>query len=154
METVLTRLDRSLKMTYRPLSDFPMNAILGQQYPFVPVVGSFPCVPGKLTQDRIVGNPANSIQSPFREENAKAAHLIKLRTREAETEVEDDPVVHIETKDLWEQFHKCGTEMVITKSGRYDLTNRLNNNNNHLINFNCVSYNTSVVDIDNLVILL
>ncbi|KAM6965661.1 T-box transcription factor TBX3 [Aplochiton taeniatus] len=31
---------------------------------------------------------------------------------------DDDPKVHLEGMDLWTQFHKCGTEMVITKSGR------------------------------------
>ncbi|XP_033112131.1 T-box transcription factor TBX3-like isoform X2 [Anneissia japonica] len=30
----------------------------------------------------------------------------------------DDPQVMLEGKDLWDQFHKFGTEMVITKSGR------------------------------------
>ncbi|XP_032526388.1 optomotor-blind protein isoform X3 [Danaus plexippus] len=30
----------------------------------------------------------------------------------------DDPKVTLEGKDLWEKFHKLGTEMVITKSGR------------------------------------
>lgn len=32
---------------------------------------------------------------------------------------EDEPKVYLEASDLWRQFHKCGTEMVITKSGRY-----------------------------------
>ncbi|XP_050502132.1 optomotor-blind protein isoform X2 [Diabrotica virgifera virgifera] len=32
--------------------------------------------------------------------------------------VVDDPKVTLEGKDLWEKFHKLGTEMVITKSGR------------------------------------
>lgn len=32
--------------------------------------------------------------------------------------VVDDPKVNLEGKDLWEKFHKLGTEMVITKSGR------------------------------------
>lgn len=32
--------------------------------------------------------------------------------------VVDDPKVTLESKELWEQFHKLGTEMVITKSGR------------------------------------
>ncbi|XP_069357006.1 optomotor-blind protein-like isoform X2 [Maniola hyperantus] len=32
--------------------------------------------------------------------------------------VTDDPKVTLEGKDLWEKFHKLGTEMVITKSGR------------------------------------
>ncbi|KAM3867695.1 T-box transcription factor TBX3 [Diretmus argenteus] len=31
---------------------------------------------------------------------------------------DDDPKVHLEARELWRQFHKCGTEMVITKSGR------------------------------------
>ncbi|XP_069357008.1 optomotor-blind protein-like isoform X6 [Maniola hyperantus] len=31
--------------------------------------------------------------------------------------VTDDPKVTLEGKDLWEKFHKLGTEMVITKSG-------------------------------------
>lgn len=32
---------------------------------------------------------------------------------------EDEPNVYLEASDLWCQFHKHGTEMVITKSGRY-----------------------------------
>ncbi|CAF2042333.1 unnamed protein product [Rotaria magnacalcarata] len=32
--------------------------------------------------------------------------------------VHDDPKVELESKDLWDQFHQHGTEMVITKSGR------------------------------------
>lgn len=33
--------------------------------------------------------------------------------------VVDDPKVTLEGKELWEKFHKLGTEMVITKSGRF-----------------------------------
>ena len=32
--------------------------------------------------------------------------------------LEDDPKVTLESKNLWDDFHKMGTEMVITKSGR------------------------------------
>ena len=32
--------------------------------------------------------------------------------------VNDDPKVTLEHKELWTEFHKNGTEMVITKSGR------------------------------------
>ena len=32
--------------------------------------------------------------------------------------VQDDPKVNLEAKELWDQFHSCGTEMVITKTGR------------------------------------
>lgn len=33
--------------------------------------------------------------------------------------LEDDPKVTLDSKKLWNEFHKMGTEMVITKSGRY-----------------------------------
>jgi len=36
-----------------------------------------------------------------------------------ESDVQDDPVVELESKELWEKFHAMDTEMVITKSGRY-----------------------------------
>ncbi|XP_055692362.1 optomotor-blind protein isoform X2 [Lutzomyia longipalpis] len=42
-----------------------------------------------------------------------------LRTIQPDDDgVVDDPKVTLEGKDLWEKFHKLGTEMVITKSGR------------------------------------
>ncbi len=31
----------------------------------------------------------------------------------------------LESKDLWDRFHDLGTEMIITKSGRYDLTHKI-----------------------------
>lgn len=34
-------------------------------------------------------------------------------------EVDDDPKVELDSKELWEKFHLMETEMVITKSGRY-----------------------------------
>ncbi|OQR66488.1 T-box transcription factor TBX2-like [Tropilaelaps mercedesae] len=33
--------------------------------------------------------------------------------------IRDDPKVCLEAKDLWDKFHALGTEMVVTKSGRY-----------------------------------
>ena len=33
-------------------------------------------------------------------------------------DVKDDPSAELEGLELWKQFHKLGTEMVITKSGR------------------------------------
>uniref|UniRef100_A0A669C3B0 T-box transcription factor 3b n=1 Tax=Oreochromis niloticus TaxID=8128 RepID=A0A669C3B0_ORENI len=37
---------------------------------------------------------------------------------EIEETAEDEPKLYLEASELWRQFHKCGTEMVITKSGR------------------------------------
>ncbi|CAG0882880.1 unnamed protein product, partial [Cyprideis torosa] len=45
--------------------------------------------------------------------------LRPLRALQLEDDgVKDDPKVELEGKELWEQFYKFGTEMVITKSGR------------------------------------
>ncbi|KYO31761.1 T-box transcription factor TBX3 [Alligator mississippiensis] len=67
--------------------------------------------------DQLVGATETGI--PFSSlGHQAAAHLRPLKTLEPEEEVEDDPKVHLEAKELWEQFHKRGTEMVITKSGR------------------------------------
>lgn len=42
-----------------------------------------------------------------------------LRNYPEDDGVDDDPKVTLEGKELWEKFHKLGTEMVITKSGRW-----------------------------------
>lgn len=47
-------------------------------------------------------------------------HLRPIRSLEPpEAEVQDDPKVELEGRELWEKFSNLGTEMVITKSGRY-----------------------------------
>ncbi|XP_017770176.1 PREDICTED: optomotor-blind protein isoform X3 [Nicrophorus vespilloides] len=51
--------------------------------------------------------------------NHHPAMVRPLRAIQPEEDgVVDDPKVTLEGKDLWEKFHKLGTEMVITKSGR------------------------------------
>lgn len=37
--------------------------------------------------------------------------------------LDDEPVVTLDSQSLWSEFHKRGTEMVITKSGRYRCVN-------------------------------
>lgn len=37
----------------------------------------------------------------------------------AEKVLDDNPEVTLDSQTLWSEFHKRGTEMVITKSGRY-----------------------------------
>lgn len=37
----------------------------------------------------------------------------------AEEVLDDNPEVTLDSQTLWSEFHKRGTEMVITKSGRY-----------------------------------
>ncbi|KAM4709707.1 T-box transcription factor TBX3 [Discoglossus pictus] len=116
-------------MAYHPFlshraTDFAMSAVLGHQPPFFPALALPPngalSLPGALAKpimDQLVGAAETGI--PFSSlGHQAAAHLRPLKTLEPEEEVEDDPKVHLEAKDLWDQFHKRGTEMVITKSGR------------------------------------
>lgn len=60
--------------------------------------------------------------------------------------VVDDPKVTLEGKELWEKFHKLGTEMVITKSGRFVCFSL----NSHLF-FNCQNF---VAQVNSLLLLL
>ncbi|TFK04698.1 ciliogenesis-associated TTC17-interacting protein [Platysternon megacephalum] len=118
-------------MAYHPFlphraPDFAMSAVLGHQPPFFPALALPPngaaalSLSGALAKpimDQLVGAAETGI--PFASlGHQAAAHLRPLKTLEPEEEVEDDPKVHLEAKELWEQFHKRGTEMVITKSGR------------------------------------
>lgn len=112
-----------LKQSHRA-PDFAMSAVLGHQPPFFPALTLPPngaaalSLPGALAKpimDQLVGAAETGI--PFSSLGPQT-HLRPLKTMEPEEEVEDDPKVHLEAKELWDQFHKRGTEMVITKSGR------------------------------------
>lgn len=89
-------------------SDFTTGPVLGQQSRFVSAGY------GKQPFANVLHN---SIRFALKEAAASPAHL-PVETRDPEVAPEDDPVVQLEGKDLWGQFHKSGTEMVITKSGR------------------------------------
>ncbi|KAG5834706.1 hypothetical protein ANANG_G00264440 [Anguilla anguilla] len=116
-------------MAYHPFlphrgTDFAMSAMLGHQSPFFPALAlppngslSLPGALGKPIMDQLMGAAESSLHFSLGHP-AAAAHLRPLKSLEPEEEVEDDPKVHLEAKELWEQFHKRGTEMVITKSGR------------------------------------
>ncbi|KAK7882242.1 hypothetical protein WMY93_028416 [Mugilogobius chulae] len=103
-------------MAYHPFhahrpTDFPMSAFLAAAQPsFFPAL-SLP--PGALTKPL----PEHAELHPALSHH-QAAHLRGIKSLEPEEEVDDDPKVTLEAKDLWDQFHKLGTEMVITKSGR------------------------------------
>ncbi|XP_074643725.1 uncharacterized protein LOC141900641 [Tubulanus polymorphus] len=58
-------------------------------------------------------------RTPLSHGDVLGQHLRPLRTLDcSDSDVHDDPKVELDGKDLWEQFHSLGTEMVITKSGR------------------------------------
>uniref|UniRef100_A0A673J1F1 T-box transcription factor TBX2b-like n=1 Tax=Sinocyclocheilus rhinocerous TaxID=307959 RepID=A0A673J1F1_9TELE len=106
-------------MAYHPFhahrpTDFPMSAFLAAAQPsFFPALTLTKPIP-----DHTLAGAAEAGLHPALSHHHQAAHLRSLKSLEPEEEVEDDPKVTLEAKDLWDQFHKFGTEMVITKSGR------------------------------------
>ncbi|XP_076833464.1 T-box transcription factor TBX2b [Brachyhypopomus gauderio] len=103
---------------HRP-TDFPMSAFLAAAQPsFFPALALPPGALTKPIPDHTLAGAAEAALHPALSHHHQAAHLRSLKSLEPEEEVEDDPKVTLEAKDLWDQFHKLGTEMVITKSGR------------------------------------
>ncbi|KAM4797074.1 T-box transcription factor TBX2 [Rhinophrynus dorsalis] len=114
-----------IAMAYHPFhaprpADFPMSAFLAAAQPsFFPTLALPPAALGKpLTDPSLAGAAEAGLHVSALGHHHQAAHLRSLKSLEPEEEVEDDPKVNLEAKELWDQFHKLGTEMVITKSGR------------------------------------
>ncbi|XP_061638418.1 T-box transcription factor TBX2b isoform X1 [Phyllopteryx taeniolatus] len=99
-------------MAYHPFhahrpSDFPVSAFLAAAQPsFFPALS----LPPESVSERNLAGAEPGLHP--------AARLRAVKSLEPEEEADDDPKVTLEAKDLWDQFHKLGTEMVITKSGR------------------------------------
>ena len=47
-----------------------------------------------------------------------------MQTRVADTSQSDDIKVELQMTDLWQRFHELGTEMIITKAGRWGSNSR------------------------------
>ncbi|NP_001079989.1 T-box transcription factor TBX2-B [Xenopus laevis] len=112
-------------MAYHPFhaprpADFPMSAFLAAAQPsFFPALTLPPAALGKpLSDPSLAGAAEAGLHLSALGHHHQAAHLRSLKSLEPEEEVDDDPKVNLEAKELWDQFHKIGTEMVITKSGR------------------------------------
>ncbi|NXC41885.1 TBX2B factor, partial [Penelope pileata] len=112
-------------MAYHPFhaprpADFPMSAFLAAAQPsFFPALALPPAALAKPMPDPgLPGAAEAGLHVSALGHHHQAAHLRSLKSLEPEEEVEDDPKVTLEAKELWDQFHKLGTEMVITKSGR------------------------------------
>uniref|UniRef100_A0A8C8SK79 T-box transcription factor 2 n=1 Tax=Pelusios castaneus TaxID=367368 RepID=A0A8C8SK79_9SAUR len=112
-------------MAYHPFhasrpADFPMSAFLAAAQPsFFPALALPPAALAKPIPDPgLAGAAEAGLHVSALAHHHQAAHLRSLKSLEPEEEVEDDPKVTLEAKELWDQFHKLGTEMVITKSGR------------------------------------
>ncbi|XP_066515341.1 T-box transcription factor TBX2a [Hoplias malabaricus] len=106
---------------HRP-ADFPVSAFLAAAQPsFFPTLLTKP-----LTEPALTGAAEAAFHPALHahhhghhaHQHHGHQHLRSLKSLEPEEDVEDDPKVTLEAKELWDQFHKLGTEMVITKSGR------------------------------------
>ncbi|XP_018548164.1 T-box transcription factor TBX2b [Lates calcarifer] len=107
--------DTAAAMAYHPFQAhrpdaLPLSALLTAAQPsFFPAL-AFPDV--------------SSLSEPVSGQAASDAGLRAALRRQhppvpqTEAELDDDPKVTLESKNLWNEFHKMGTEMVITKSGR------------------------------------
>ena len=106
-------------LLHRPTDYSSMNSLLAAQANYLPGLAAGFQHPGL----------ANSILPKLQQSMGRShltpadllgyQHLRPIRSLEPpEQDVQDDPKVELESKDLWEQFNTLGTEMVITKSGR------------------------------------
>ncbi|KAJ0067406.1 hypothetical protein NL108_005181 [Boleophthalmus pectinirostris] len=82
------------------------------------VSGSSSLFPGGFGSDRSAGRKVVRHGGSVMEHRASLCGRPESLEDTCGQEEEDEPQVHLEAGDLWRQFHKCGTEMVITKSGR------------------------------------
>ncbi|KAK2845828.1 hypothetical protein Q7C36_010682 [Tachysurus vachellii] len=85
---------------------------------FFPLLGC-----GRPLMEQITGNSiiisSPSSSSSLSSSSATHHNLQHVEKEEGEEEEEEEEaVVHLEGMELWRQFHRIGTEMVITKSGR------------------------------------
>jgi len=73
--------------------------------------------------DPLLGQPASdAVLCATLERQNRPIQPRSLRSLQPEEWLDEDPKVTLESNNLWTEFHKMGTEMVITKSGRQVMT--------------------------------
>ncbi|XP_071385092.1 T-box transcription factor TBX2b-like [Centroberyx affinis] len=100
---------------HRPAA-FPMSAFIATAQPsFFPAL-TFPDIASlsKPPPERAASEAADALGH----QHHPVHHHRSLKSLQPEDGHEDDPKVTLEAQNLWDEFHKMGTEMVITKSGR------------------------------------
>lgn len=115
--------DTAAAMTYHPFhahrpGALPLSAFLSAAQPsFFPPL-SFPdlaSLPAPLPERTAASD--TGLHAALRRPHP-TAHPSSLKSLQQEEGLDDDPKVTLDSKNLWNEFHKMGTEMVITKSGR------------------------------------
>ncbi|CAJ0580878.1 unnamed protein product, partial [Mesorhabditis spiculigera] len=90
-------------MAFNPFLARPDLALLG------PLMGQFPALPGPTGFFPRIPTEIAELSHPPMMPPARPSE---------DDGVEDHPQVELDDQDLWRRFSDCGTEMVITKSGR------------------------------------
>ncbi|XP_044225499.1 T-box transcription factor TBX2b-like [Thunnus albacares] len=113
---------RVASMAYHPFQNnrpgaLPLTAFLASAQPsFFPAV-AFPDVASLSESLSEQVAPDARLHAVLGRQH-QPVHQLSLKGMQPEEGPEDDPKVTLESKNLWKEFHKMGTEMVITKSGR------------------------------------
>lgn len=103
-------------LMHRP-SDYSMHSILASQPTYPTLHPGLPASMVPKLHQNLSGRTPLTAADIFLPQRLSPR---PLRTVEPpESEAADDPKVELESRDLWERFHNFGTEMVITKSGRW-----------------------------------
>ncbi|XP_074467257.1 T-box transcription factor TBX2b-like [Sebastes fasciatus] len=116
-------------MAYHPFQAhrpgaLPLSAFFTAAQPsFFPAALSFPDVAASLVEplpERAASDAGLLRTALGQQRQQQPVHPPRsFKSLQADEEgLEDDPKVTLESKTLWNEFHKMGTEMVITKSGR------------------------------------
>nr|QFQ66866.1 T-box 2/3c protein [Schmidtea mediterranea] len=86
---------------------------------FLPSLSSFPLNYGNLLMGKQgMTHSSNLANYPFLPPDIFNPASRNVTEQINDQDIKDDPKVELIDRDLWEQFHAYGTEMVITKSGR------------------------------------
>lgn len=109
-------------MDYRLIRDrpgtMPLSAFFAAaQSSFAPVL-TFPDVPSLSEPLSGQAAPDDGLQAALLRQHQPVLPRW-LESPQPEDGLDDDPNVTLDSQNLWSEFHKSGTEMVITKSGRY-----------------------------------
>ncbi|XP_070773633.1 T-box transcription factor TBX2b-like [Enoplosus armatus] len=114
--------DTAAAMAYHPFQAhrpgaLPLSAFFtAAQPPFFPAL-TFPDV-ASLSEPLSEQAASDSGLHSALGRQHQPAHPRSLKSLQSEEGLDDDPKVTLDSKNLWNEFHKRGTEMVITKSGR------------------------------------
>ncbi|XP_039870648.1 T-box transcription factor TBX3-like [Simochromis diagramma] len=94
-----------------------LSAFLTSAQPSFPAAPTFPDVASFSKSLSEQAPPDAGLHAGLGCQN-EAVQQRSLKRLEPEEWLDEDPKVTLESKNLWSEFHKIGTEMVITKSGR------------------------------------